>query len=251
MDRLIYTAMTGAAHTLSRQAAVTHNLANVATTGYRAEEHRARAVQVNPAADPRTLRTRVFATDASTHSDLSQGPMQITGRELDVAVQGSGWMAVTDANGREAYTRAGSLGLSVNGILQTSTGLAVAQADGGPLSIPPESKVSIGKDGTVSIVPETGAQSTVSSIGRIKLIDNPAGGLERGADGLFRTRDGGAVPASETASVVSGFLEGSNVNAVDQMVSMISLARQFEMQMKMVSNADQNDRAATQILAHR
>lgn len=251
MDRLIYTAMTGAAHSLSRQAAVAHNLANVATTGYRAEEHRARAVQVNPAADPRTLRTRAFAADASTHSDLTQGPMQITGRELDIAVQGSGWIAVTDANGQEAYTRAGSLGISVNGILQTSTGLPLAQADGGPLSIPPESKISIGKDGTVSIVPETGAQSTVSSIGRIKLVDHPAGGLERGADGLFRAPGGAALPASETASVVSGFLEGSNVNAVDQMVSMISLARQFEMQMKMISNADQNDRAATQILAHR
>lgn len=251
MDRLIYTAMTGAAHTMSRQAAVSHNLANVATTGYRAEEHRARAVQMNPAADPRTLRTRVFAADASTHTDFSSGPMQITARELDIAVQGSGWIAVTDANGQEAYTRAGALGISVNGILQTSAGLPVAQADGGPLSIPPESKVSIGKDGTVSVVPETGAQSTVSAIGRIKLVDPPAGSLERGADGLFRMRDGSAAPPSETASVSSGFLEGSNVNAVDQMVTMISLARQFEMQMKTISNADANDRAATQILAHR
>lgn len=249
MDRLIYTAMTGATHTLSRQTAVAHNLANVSTTGYRAEEHRARAVQVQPAADPRTLRTRAFAADASVYSDYTQGTMQYTGRELDIAVQGSGWIAVTGADGAEAYTRAGSLELSVNGVLQTRNGLPVAQADGGPLSIPPESKVTIGKDGTVSIVPETGAQSTVSSIGRLKLVDPPAGDLVRGADGLFRLKEGGAAPASETASLAAGYLEGSNVNPVDQMVSMISLARQFEMQMKMVSNAEQNDRAATQILS--
>lgn len=251
MDRLIYTAMTGAGHTLSRQAAVAHNLANVSTTGYRAEEHRARAVQVNPQADPRTLQTRAFAADASAYSDFTQGTLLHTGRALDVAVQGAGWIAVTGADGTEAYTRAGSLELSVNGVLQTRSGLAVAQADGGPLSIPPESKVSIGKDGTVSVIPESGAQNTVATIGRLKLVDPPADSLVRGADGLFRMKDGSAAPVSETAALAGGYLEGSNVNAVDQMVTMISLARQFEMQMKMVSNADQNDRAATQILSNR
>lgn len=251
MDRLIYTAMTGAGHTLSRQAAVAHNLANVSTTGYRAEEHRARAVQVNPQADPRTLQTRAFAADASTYSDFTQGTMLHTGRSLDVAVEGSGWIAVTGADGTEAYTRAGSLEFSVNGILQTRNGLPVAQADGGPLTIPPESKIHIGKDGIVSAIPETGAQNTVAPIGRIKLVDPPAGALERGADGLFRMKDRSAAPAVETVSLANGYLEGSNVNAVDQMVTMISLARQFEMQMKMVSNADQNDRAATQILSNR
>jgi flagellar basal-body rod protein FlgF len=248
MDRLIYTAMTGAGHTLSRQAAVAHNLANVSTTGYRAEEHRARAVQVNPQADPRTLKTRAFAADASTYSDLTPGTMQYTGRTLDVAVQGNGWIAVTTADGSEAYTRAGSLELSVNGVLQTRNGLPVA-ADGGQLSIPPESKVSIGKDGIVSIVPESGAQNNVSTIGRIKLVDPPAGDMERGADGLFRMKDRSAAPVAEQVALAEGYLEGSNVNAVDQMVAMISLARQFELQMKMVSTADQNDRAATQILS--
>ena len=251
MDRLIYTAMTGATHTLSRQAAVAHNLANVSTTGYRAEEHRARAVQVQPSADPRTLRTRAFAADASVASDFRQGAMQLTDRDLDVAVQGSGWIAVTGIDGTEAYTRAGSLELSVNGVLQTRNGLPVASADGGPLSIPPESKISIGKDGTVSVIPETGTRSTVAAVGRIKLVDPPAGDLVRGADGLFRLRGGGAAPVSETASLAGGFLEGSNVNPVDQMVSMISLARQFEMQMKVVSKADENDRAAAQVLSPR
>src|SRR5690349_14826725 len=135
MDRLIYTAMTGASQTLGRQAAVAHNLANATSTGYRAEEHRLRAVQVEAQGQSRStaLPTRAFAVDASTYTDLSQGPLNQTGRMLDVAVTGEGWIAVTDANGNEAYTRNGSLELSVNGVLQTRNGLPIAQGDGGAL----------------------------------------------------------------------------------------------------------------------
>lgn len=250
MDHLIYTAMTGAAQTLGRQAAVAHNLANATSTGYRAEEHRLRAVQVQPqgASLSTALPTRAFVVDASTYTDMSQGTMQYTGRSLDVAVAGPGWLAVTGADGTEAYTRNGSLEMSVNGVLQTRDGLPVAQGDGGGLSIPPDVKISIGKDGVVSVIPESGSQSTVSVIGRIKLVNPPVGDMVRGADGLFRMKDGSAAPASDVAQMSSGYLEGSNVNPVDQMVTMISLARQFEMQMKMISSADQNDRAASQVL---
>ena len=247
MDRLIYTAMTGAASTLGRQGAVAHNLANVSTTGYRAEEHRLRAVQVNPQANPRTLQTRAFVVDASTYTDLSQGAAQFSGRALDVAVQGPGWIAVAQPDGSEAYTRNGSLELSVNGVLQTRNGLPV-QGDGGPITVPPDVKTTIGKDGSISVVSETGAQ-TVSIVGRIKLVNPQEADLVRGADGLFRLKDGGAAPADEKVAVASGYLEGSNVNPVDQMVTMISLARQFEMQMKLITNANDNDRAATQIIA--
>jgi flagellar basal-body rod protein FlgF len=250
MDRLIYTAMSGASQTLGQQAAVAHNLANVTSTGYRAEEHRLRAVQVQPqgASISTVLPTRAFAVDASTYSDLSQGPMQYTGRSLDIAVNGPGWIAVTAADGSEAYTRNGSFEMSVNGVLQTRNGLPVAQADGGALSIPPDVKVSIGKDGVVSVIPETGAQNTVSVIGRIKLVNPPDSDMVRGPDGLFRMKDGSAAPASDATQMSSGYLEGSNVNPVDQMVTMISLARQFEMQMKAISTADQNDRSATQVI---
>ena len=247
MDRLIYTAMTGAASTLGRQAAVAHNLANVSTTGYRAEEHRLRAVQVNAQGSSMALPTRAFVVDASTHTDLSQGPMLATGRTLDVAVQGAGWIAVTQADGSEAYTRGGSLELSVNGVLQTRNGLPV-QGDGGSLTVPPDVKISIGKDGSVSVVPETGAQ-TVSVLGRIKLVNPPEGDLVRGEDGLFRLRGGGAAPVADNVALASGYLEGSNVNPVDSMVNMISLARQFEMQIKMLQTADANAKQASQILS--
>lgn len=250
MDRLIYTAMTGASQTLNRQAAVAHNLANVSTAGYRAEEHRLRAVQVQSHAAQPGLSTRAFVVDASTHTDFTPGSQIYTGRDFDMAVQGAGWIAVQAPDGGEAYTRNGNFELSVNGVLQTRSGLPV-QGDGGPISIPPEVKVSIGVDGTVSVVPESGAQNTVNVVGRIKLVNPPEAEMIRGEDGLFRLRNGGPAPVDEQARIAAGYTEGSNVNAAEQMVTMISLARQFEMQMKMLTTADTNDRAAAQLLSVR
>lgn len=248
MDRLIYTAMSGASQTMARQASVAHNLANADATGYRAEEHRLRAAQV--LASQGALPTRAFTVDASTHSNFASGPMNYTGRNLDVAVQGSGWIAVTLPDGSEGYTRDGSLQLDVNGVLQTRSGLAV-QGDGGPISIPPDQKISIGGDGTVTVIPETGAQNTANTIGRIKLVNPPEETLVRGEDGFFRIAGGGAAPIDDNVKLAEGTLEGSNVNPVEQMVSMISLGRQFEMQMKMLSSADANDRAATNVISAR
>jgi flagellar basal-body rod protein FlgF len=244
--------MTGASQTLSRQAAVTNNLANVSTDGYRAAEHRLRAVQVQAQgfAKQTSLPTRAFAVDATTHTDFSQGPMISTGRNLDVAVKGPGWIALAMPDGSEAYTRAGSLQVSVNGVLQNAAGVPV-QGDGGPIAIPPENKITIGEDGTISVVPESGSQAIVNAVGRIKLVNPPEAELQRGDDGYFRLAGGGAAPASENARIATGFIEGSNVNPAEQMVSMISLARQFEMQIKMLQTADANDRAATQILSPR
>jgi flagellar basal-body rod protein FlgF len=250
MDRLIYTAMTGASQTLSRQAAVANNLANVSTTGYRAEEHRLRAVQVQSNALPPGLSTRAFAVDASTHTDFTPGPQIYTGRTFDMAVQGTGWIAVQTPDGREAYTRSGNFELNVNGIVQTRSGFPV-QGDGGPISIPPEVIVSVGIDGTVSTIQESGEKNTANIVGRIKLVNPPEADLVRGEDGLFRMKDRSAAPIDEQVKIASGYIEGSNVNAAEQMVNMISLARQFEMQMKMLSTADANDRAATQILSSR
>lgn len=251
MDRLIYTAMTGASGTLSRQAAIAHNLANVTTHGYRAEEHRLRAAQVlTHNAQPAALPTRAFAVDASTHSDFSEGALMHTGGQFDVAVRGKGWIALAMPDGSEAYTRNGSFGVSENGVLQTRNGIPV-QGDGGPITIPPDSRVTIERDGTISVVPQSGAQNTVNAVGRIKLVNPPEADLVRGADGLFRLGSGLPAAQDDNVRIASGYLENSNVNPVEQMVAMISLARQFEMQMRTISTAEQNDRAATQVLAPR
>lgn len=245
MDKLIYTAMTGASQTLSRQAAVAHNLANVSTNGFRAEMHRLRAVQVQSQALP----SRHFVVDASTHSNFAAGPLMRTDRSLDVALQGQGWIALALPDGTEAYTRSGSLQIDVNGVLQTRNGIPV-QGDGGIISVPPDVKLTIADEGTLSAIPETGQQTNVDVIGRIKLVNPPADELVRGEDGLFRLQGGQPAPADPGVRIASGYLEGSNVNAAEEMVSMISLARQYEMQMKLLSNAQTNDQSATQVISN-
>ena len=244
MDRMIYTAMTGAKHILEQQATTSHNLANATTTGFRAPVDQFRAVPVQGAA----LATRAFVVDSTTGSDFRGGAIQHTGRELDLAVQGEGWMVVQAEDGTEAYTRNGNLKINENGMLQTPTGLNVL-GDGGPLSIPPGRNVAVAKDGTVSLVPDGSAATGLTSIGRLKLVNPPRAELTRGDDGLFRMRNGTSASADPKVTVISGSLESSNVNVVDEMVNMISLARQFEMQMKLMQNAEQNDSKATQLLS--
>lgn len=242
MDRLIYTSMTGAKHVFNQQAGVAHNLANATTTGYRAQEHKFRAVPIQSEAMP----TRAFVVDASVVDVMDQGPMSFTGRALDVAVQGKGWIAVEGANG-EAYTRAGSLTINANGQLQTRGGQNVL-GDGGPITIPPDSKVTIAPDGTISVTPETGAQNAVNVVGRIKLVNPEENQLVRGGDGLFRTRDGNPANLDENVRLATETIESSNVNVVESMISLISLSRQFEMQVRMLQNADANARSSSQVL---
>ena len=244
MDRLIYTSMTGAKHAFMQQAGVAHNLANASTTGYRAQEHKLRAIPIVGDGAP----TRVFAVDASVANDFTPGPIQATGRPLDVAIQGQGWIAVEGRDGREAYTRAGNLEISNNGQLQTADGLNVI-GDAGTIAIPPDNSITIGADGTISTVPLFGAPNNVNVVGRIKLVNPPANQLVRGEDGLIRTRDGQPADLDENVRVASHSLEGSNVNPVDAMVNLISLARQFEMQVKMLQTADTNANKASQILS--
>ena len=244
MDRLIYTAMTGASQAFMRQAGVANNLANASTTGFRAMEHRFRAVPVQGPGAP----TRAFVVDASVANVFDQGPLMATGRPLDVAVQGAGWIAVEGANGAEAYTRAGNLQVNVNGQLQTASGLNVL-GDGGPIAIPPDNNITIAPDGTVSAIPSFGTPNNVNVVGRIKLVNPPEDQLVRGDDGLFRTQGGAPAEVDENVKLAAATLEGSNVNPVDSMVSMISLARQFEMQIKMLQTADANANKASQILS--
>ncbi|MGC2166155.1 MAG: flagellar basal-body rod protein FlgF [Gallionella sp.] len=244
MDRLIYTAMTGASHVLQQQASVAENLANANTPGFRATLDTFRAVPLVGEG----LATRTFVVDSTAGADFTPGVLQQTGRVLDVAVQGAGWFVVQGTDGKEAYTRNGSFQLSPNGVLQTSAGMSVV-GDAGPISIPPDTEVTIAKDGTISTVPSGSNATSVVVVGRMKLVNPDPAIMERSSDGLFRTRDGSAAPADVNVGIASGSIEASNVNTVEAMVSMISLARKFDMQMKMLQSADSNDQRATQILS--
>lgn len=244
MDRLIYTAASGAKHILEQQATTSHNLANVSTTGFRAQIDSFRAVQVEGG----TLPTRAFVVNSTVGADFSSGPLQATGRDLDVAIKGKGWIALQMPDGSEAYTRNGALQMNENGLLTGTGGNAVA-GDGGTITVPPDVTVAIGGDGTMSTIATGTKPGTPTVLGRLKLVNPPEADLVRGDDGLFRLKDGKAAPADPLVSVAGGSLEGSNVSPVDMMVNMISLARSFETQMSLLKNAENNATKATQILA--
>jgi flagellar basal-body rod protein FlgF len=244
MDRLIYTAASGAKHILEQQATTSNNLANASTTGFRAQLDTFRAVPVQSEGLP----TRAFVVDNTIGADFTAGPLQATGRDLDVAVKGQGWIAVQMADGSESYTRNGALQVSPNGLLTDTKGQAIA-GEGGPITIPPDTTISIGGDGTIAGISSTTVPATSTVLGRIKLVNPPTQNLVRGDDGMFRMKDGSSAPADPGVGLAGGALEGSNVSPVDAMVGMISLARSFEMQMSLLKNAENNDSKATQILS--
>ena len=239
MDRLIYLAMSGAKATMQRQETLANNLANVSTVGFRAELAAFRAVPVEGSG----ASTRVYALESTPGYDASAGQVAATGRNLDVAMRGSAWLAVQGLDGTEAYTRGGSLDVSADGNLVTTSGLTVL-GDGGPIQVPPDTQTSIAGDGTVSA---TAADGRSTSIGKLKLV-TPEAPLTRGTDGLFRAAEG-ELAADPTARVQDGALEGSNVSAVETMIQMIAAARQFEAQMKSLTTAEGNDKAASQLLS--
>ena len=238
MDRMIYLSMSGAKATMQRQDTLANNLANVSTPGFRAELQAFRAVPVEGSG----ASTRVYSLETTTGYDATPGAVTATGRNLDVAAKGNAWLTVQALDGTEAYTRGGALDVSNDGTLTTRSGLPV-MGDGGPLQVPPNTAVSIGADGVVSA---KSANGKTSAIGKLKLV-TPETPLKRGEDGLFRAAEG-SLSADDTARVQDGALEGSNVSAVEAMVSMISAARQFEAQMKMISTAEANEKSASQLL---
>ena len=243
MDRAIYTAMTGAKSTLMQQASVGHNLANASTDGFKAEIHRLRAVPIISEALP----TRAFTVDASVANDYSSGALQYTGRSLDVAIKGKGWIAVQTPDGNEAYTRAGRLEVTANGELVNERGLQV-MGEGGPLALPPENRYEVAADGTISAVPSTGNRNASEVVGRLKLVNPDEAELRRSDDGLFRLASGDPADADPAVQVAGNYVEASNVNVVDQMVQMISLSRHFETQTRMLTTLDTNAKAADQVL---
>ena len=239
MDRMIYLSMSGAKATMQRQELISHNLANVSTTGFRAEMQAFRAVPVRGDG----ASTRVYALESTPGYSDAPGAVQTTGRALDVAVVGRSWLAVQGLDGTEAYTRSGALDVDADGQLVTRSGLPVL-GDGGPISVPANAQVDIAADGSITArVGDAKAQT----LGRLKLV-TPEGRLLRGDDGLFRAADGD-LEADPSARVQQGALEGSNVSAVETMVAMIAASRQFEQQMKMLQAAEQKEQSATKLLS--
>lgn len=244
MDELIYVAMNGAKQLDRAQAIVSHNLANVNTVAFRAELHGFQGVDVEGPGYETRVNTLVTAGGWSP----AAGALTTTGRELDVAVSGTGWLAVQAPDGSEAYTRAGDLRVTALGVLTTGAGHPVLGDGGGPVAVPPSNSVTIGADGTVSVIGRGQGAETIASLTRLKLVDPPVEDLVRGEDGLMRMWDGSVAEADAGVRLTTGVLESANVNVVDALVSMIEISRQYEMQVRMMDVANENATAAASLM---
>lgn len=243
MDRALYLAMSGGVETMNAQTIHANNLANVSTTGFRADFEQARSMQVNGEHYP----SRVYAMTENPGTRYSQGDMIQTGRNLDVAVKGKGFLSVYDSKGQEAYTRAGDLQITAAGQLVTGSGLPVAGTNG-PIFLPPLKSLTITSDGSISIIPQGGTGNEVAVIGQLKLVNPDIDNLRKGEDGLIRSKDGQTFNQDLNVQVASEFLEGSNVNAVEEMTHIMDLSRRFEMNIKMMNTIREDSAASSRIL---
>lgn len=245
MDKALYVAMTGAKHNMLAQTAHANNLANVNTTGFKSDFAAARSM---PVFFGEGLPTRAFNMVERPATNLAHGALSQTGRDLDVAIEGDGFIAVQAENGDEAYTRAGSLFIDSVGMLRTGNGLPVL-GEGGPIAVPPNTKVEIGTDGTLTVIATGQGVDAPAAIDRIKLVNPDPATLSKSEDGLFRRLDTPEPMAADAnVTVVSGFLEASNVNAVHELTSMLTLARQYEMHVKLMSTAKENSESASRLI---
>ena len=243
MDKLIYVAMSGAREAMRAQATTSHNLANISTTGFRALRNVLDSAPVPGAGLP----TRVNTVREPELWNTRQGQAQATGRDLDIAIQGQGWLVVQDAAGNDAYTRNGNLRINANGILETSSGQPV-RGNGGPVSIPPYEQLYIGEDGQISIVPLGQSPESLVQVDRLRLVNPPAAELVRTSEGLFAMRDGSDVVPDAAVRIASGQLESSNVNPAEALAEMIEMSRHYEMQVRAMNTADELDAANARLI---
>ena len=243
MDRGLYVAMTGSKQIMQAQAVNNHNIANASTTGFRADAVAFTSEPVYGAG----FASRVNAVAGDAGTDFSGGVMMNTNSPLDIAVNGKGFIAVRGADGAEAYTRAGDLQVTASGAVITATGFPVL-SEAGPLNVPPSTQVTIGSDGTVSVVPLGLTPAAQSQVDRIKLVNPATKDLQKGADGLLRLKSGGKAKTDETVTITSGELESSNVNAAQSLVNMIELQRLYELQIKSINSTDQNEQSAQRMM---
>lgn len=243
MDKLLYISMTGARESLDAQQLRANNLANVSTTGFKADYHQFRSMSVFGEHFP----TRAYAMGERPGTDLSSGILMETGRDLDVAIKGNGWLAVQLPDGTEAYTRAGDLQRDVSGMLVTGSGLPV-MGENGPIILPEYETLELGVDGTLSIRGLGDDGQTITQINRLKLVNPDLSTLVKGEDGLMRTRDGGPLAADASVQIINGMLEGSNVNPVAELTGLITMSRLFELNVRLMKAAQDNDEAAARMM---
>jgi flagellar basal-body rod protein FlgF len=182
-------------------------------------------------------------------TDMDSGTLMQTGRDLDVAIAGDGWLAIQGPDGNEVYTRNGSLQINAADQLVTGSGLPVLGAGGAPIVIPPAESITIGNDGTITIRPIGENAVEIALVDQLKLVQPENGQLFKGRDGFMHTDNDVPLAPNPNVQLRAGYLEASNVNAVSELTAMITLQRQFEMQVKMMKTAEEMSSAASEILS--
>lgn len=234
MHELLLSITNSAKQTMQAQAINANNLANAGTEGFKAEIAYYTSEQ--------------DSGELSSAPDFTPGVVRTTGRDLDVSINGEGWIAVMAEDGTEAYSRRGDLQVDAFGQLTNGVGQPV-MGNNGPIALPPFGSLEIGSDGTISILPLGQTPNTLAVVDRIKLVKLEDNEVQRGIDGLIRLADGFATDADASVTVLSGMLEGSNVNVVGEMVKMIDLARRFESQIKLMQSTEENSASLAKILS--
>jgi flagellar basal-body rod protein FlgF len=247
MDRMLYIAMSGAKESELSLAVNTNNLANANTAGFKKDTPQFRSMLVaGPGHESRayalTERVKTFTTD---------GAVEYTGRDLDVAAAGDAWLSIQTPAGDEALVKTASLQIKPNGDVWDIHGNPVLGVNG-PINIPPAEAIEIGADGTISYVPLGGGALGLQVLTQLKLVkptDMSPDKFEKGLDGFMRSKAG--TQPDPLARVQSGYVQASNVNTVEELVNMISLQRKFELQVKMMETAQKNEQKSDQMLSLR
>ncbi|MGX5174573.1 flagellar basal-body rod protein FlgF [Aliikangiella sp. IMCC44653] len=243
MDNMLYISMTGARETSMAQATAANNLANAKTSSFKADLAQFRAMPVYGEG----LASRAFAMAERPGYDFSPGSMKTTGRDLDIAIQGEGWFVTQNEQGEELLTRRGDLKITANGELLNGANQPIL-GEGGPIALPPFEKIDIAKDGTITILPLGAEANAIAVLDRIKMVKPDPATLDKNAQGLFKSIDDEPFVADAAVSLSSGVLESSNVSVVEELTNMISLSRQFEVQVKLMSSVEERGRSLDRLL---
>lgn len=244
MDKSIYLSGINSSNLLHAQAVHANNLANINTNGFKANLVQFKSQEV----PNQELKSRFYSVIHDNATDFANGSIAPSDRALDLAINGDGWFAVQTPAGEEVYTRTGNFKVNNDGVLATESNLLVL-GDGGTILIPENTKLEIGNDGTISVQTGSGNQAVLAILDRLKLVNPDKKNLIKGEDGLVRTKDKKPAEPDSTVSVIAGGLESSNVNAIFEITSMISLARQFEVNLKIMDAVKENEQLHNKILS--
>ncbi|BAC24188.1 flgF [Wigglesworthia glossinidia endosymbiont of Glossina brevipalpis] len=243
MDKAIYTAMNAAISYADRHSINANNLSNISTSGFKFHIPSSKYITVRGD----SFITRVFPTATTSTHNKNPGNVNYSGNNLDVAILGEGWLAIQLEDGSEGYTKNGHIKINEEGKL-TIKNFPVIGSENGALEVTPGSDLTISSDGTISAIGPGESSKSITSVGKLKLAKSDLNDLELNENGIFISKNNKILQSDESIRLIPNAFEESNVSAVDSIIKIIDDSRNFEMQMKLISNISENSKISNQIL---